>query len=98
MGNNFGNDFKKAHPEEIGANGVIKVCIGGGAGFIGSHIAKRLMAEVKFNGTALNPAYCHQLSTFFSIAVIDVKLFSGLLCRLRGLERERVHEAGGILQ
>ena len=48
MGNNFGSDFKKAHPEEIGANGVIKVCIGGGAGFIGSHIAKRLMQEVIF--------------------------------------------------
>ena len=46
MGNNFAKDFKDAHPEEIGANGVIKVCIGGGAGFIGSHIAKRLMAEV----------------------------------------------------
>ena len=46
MGNTFASDFKKKHPEEIGANGVIKVCIGGGAGFIGSHIAKRLMAEV----------------------------------------------------
>jgi hypothetical protein len=62
MGNNFGNDFKKAHPEEIGPNGVIKVCIGGGAGFIGSHIAKRLMAEVKFHDAALNPAFCHQSS------------------------------------
>ena len=47
MGNSFISDFKAKHPEEIGANGVIKVCIGGGAGFIGSHIAKRLMAEVK---------------------------------------------------
>ena len=38
--------FKAAHPEEVGANGIIKVCVGGGAGFIGSHLAKRLMAEV----------------------------------------------------
>ena len=48
MGNSFVSDFKAKHPEEIGPNGVIKVCIGGGAGFIGSHIAKRLMAEVKY--------------------------------------------------
>ena len=46
MGNNFASEFKAAHPEEIGANGIVKVCIGGGAGFIGSHIAKKLMAEV----------------------------------------------------
>ena len=49
MGNTFISDFKAKHPEEIGANGVIKVCIGGGAGFIGSHIAKRLMAEVQYS-------------------------------------------------
>jgi hypothetical protein len=42
----LGSEFKAAHPEEVGADGVIRVCIGGGAGFIGSHIAKRLMAEV----------------------------------------------------
>jgi hypothetical protein len=46
MGASFAKDFKAAHPDEIGPNGVIKVCIGGGAGFIGSHIAKRLMEEV----------------------------------------------------
>lgn len=46
MGANFAKDFKAAHPEEIGADGIVKVCIGGGAGFIGSHIAKKLMAEV----------------------------------------------------
>jgi len=40
------DQFKAAHPEEIGENGIIKVCVGGGAGFIGSHLAKRLMAEV----------------------------------------------------
>ena len=48
MGANFASEFKAAHPEEIGADGVVKVCIGGGAGFIGSHIAKKLMAEVMF--------------------------------------------------
>mmetsp|Transcript_9811 Transcript_9811/g.9907 ORF Transcript_9811/g.9907 Transcript_9811/m.9907 type:complete len:375 (-) Transcript_9811:127-1251(-) len=37
--------YKLNHPEEIGADGILKVCIGGGAGFIGSHIAKRLKAE-----------------------------------------------------
>jgi hypothetical protein len=38
--------FKLKHPEELGPNGALKVCIGGGAGFIGSHLAKRLRAEV----------------------------------------------------
>ena len=38
--------FRQAHPEDLGADGKIRVCIGGGAGFIGSHIAKRLRAEV----------------------------------------------------
>ncbi len=33
-------DFLHAHPEEL-VNGQLKVCIGGGAGFIGSHIAKK---------------------------------------------------------
>jgi len=45
MGSTFGSEFKAAHPEEVGPDGVIKVCIGGGAGFIGSHIAKRLREE-----------------------------------------------------
>jgi hypothetical protein len=38
--------FLKDHPEEL-VNGKLKVCVGGGAGFIGSHIAKQLMAEVR---------------------------------------------------
>ena len=38
-------NFLAAHPEEAGANGKLKVCVGGGAGFIGSHIAKRLKEE-----------------------------------------------------
>ena len=45
MGNTFGHEFKSRNPDEVGANGVVKVCIGGGAGFIGSHIAKRLKQE-----------------------------------------------------
>ena len=46
MTTNFTAEFKATHPEEAGADGVIKVCIGGGAGFIGSHVAKRLKEEV----------------------------------------------------
>ncbi|CAE7685273.1 unnamed protein product [Symbiodinium microadriaticum] len=42
MGNTVASDFKAAHPEELNEHGSIKVCVGGGAGFIGSHIAKRL--------------------------------------------------------
>jgi len=37
--------FAKEHPEEY-VNGKVKVCIGGGSGFIGSHIAQRLKKEV----------------------------------------------------
>ncbi len=38
-------DFKASHPEDF-TDGKLKVCIGGGAGFIGSHIAQRLKAVV----------------------------------------------------
>lgn len=38
--------FFVEHPEEL-VNGTLKVCIGGGAGFIGSHIAQRLKNEVE---------------------------------------------------
>jgi len=38
-------NFYVEHPEEL-VNGRLKVCIAGGAGFIGSHIAKCLRAEV----------------------------------------------------
>lgn len=36
--------YKAAHPAEF-PNGTMRVCIGGGAGFIGSHIARALKAE-----------------------------------------------------
>ena len=39
-------EFRQAHPEELSSDGKLRVCIGGGAGFIGSHIAKRLKNEV----------------------------------------------------
>lgn len=42
MGNQIGNDFIAAHPEELNENGTVRVCVGGGSGFIGSHLAKRL--------------------------------------------------------
>ena len=37
--------FASEHPEEF-VDGRLKVCVGGGAGFIGSHIAQRLKQEV----------------------------------------------------
>lgn len=37
-------EFLAAHPEEA-IDGKLRVCIGGGAGFIGSHLAKQLKAE-----------------------------------------------------
>jgi CRISPR/Cas system CSM-associated protein Csm5 (group 7 of RAMP superfamily) len=49
MGNTAAQDFRAQHPEELNESGSIKVCIGGGAGFIGSHIAKRLKEEVQRN-------------------------------------------------
>lgn len=42
---NILNEFKNFHPEEL-SEGKLKVCIGGGAGFIGSHIAQYLKAAV----------------------------------------------------
>lgn len=38
-------EFLKTHSEEAPTNGQLRVCIGGGAGFIGSHLAKRLREE-----------------------------------------------------
>lgn len=45
MYSNILSEFIKSHPEELNEQGTLKVCIGGGAGFIGSHIAKRLKEE-----------------------------------------------------
>jgi hypothetical protein len=41
------SSFIAAHPDEA-VNGTIRVCIGGGSGFIGSHIAKRLKEAVRY--------------------------------------------------
>jgi hypothetical protein len=53
MGQTFAADWRAAHPDERGPDGKIKVCVGGGAGFIGSHIAKRLREEVSKHRLAL---------------------------------------------
>ena len=37
-------NFLKEHPEEL-VDGKLKVCVAGGSGFIGSHIAKVLKVE-----------------------------------------------------
>ena len=41
----LGADYKAKNPDEFGADGKVKVCIGGGGGFIGSYIAKKLKSE-----------------------------------------------------
>ena len=46
MGNSIATEFKSRHPEELNEHGSLKVCVGGGAGFIGSHIAKELKKQV----------------------------------------------------
>jgi uncharacterized membrane protein len=43
---NIVKQFIAEHPEEL-VDGKLRVCIGGGAGFIGSHIAKQLMGDVR---------------------------------------------------
>jgi hypothetical protein len=45
MGNGMAAKFLAEHSDEL-RDGGLKVCVGGGAGFIGSHIAKRLKEEV----------------------------------------------------
>lgn len=45
MASSFTASFIAAHPEELATDGKLHVCVGGGAGFIGSHLAKRLMEE-----------------------------------------------------
>lgn len=68
-----------AHPAEH-KNGAIRVCIGGGAGFIGSHIAKRLKEAVLPNTTSL-PAL-----QYIFIIIFIIGFVVGMLCDLRGLE------------
>lgn len=45
--------YKTQHPEELNEHGTVKVCIGGGAGFIGSHIAKELKKQVCFHAMTI---------------------------------------------
>lgn len=47
MGNDIRSKFLADHSDEL-VDGKLKVCIGGGAGFIGSHIAKQLKKEVMY--------------------------------------------------
>jgi hypothetical protein len=70
MGNITASEFKAAHPEELNEHGQIKVCIGGGAGFIGSHIAKKLKEEV---------GLMFQIISFQNDDILQI----GLLCGMR---------------
>ena len=58
MGNSIATDFKARHPEELNEHGTVKVCIGGGAGFIGSHMAKELKKQVLRNEVIVVDANC----------------------------------------
>jgi len=69
--NFLGADYKAKNPDEFGADGKIKVCIAGGAGFIGSHIAKKLKNEGcyvvccdwKENEFMSNDEFCNEFHT-----------------------------------
>jgi hypothetical protein len=63
--------FIAEHPEEL-VNGKLKVCIGGGAGFIGSHIAKQLRSDVRI--TLCAPLYLSR--SFFTHSVNPLLLFT----------------------
>lgn len=39
------SEFREKNADEF-INGNLKICVGGGAGFIGSHLAKSLKEEV----------------------------------------------------
>lgn len=81
MGQSFASEFKASHPEEAGPDGVIRVCVGGGAGFIGSHIAKRLKeegcyvvcADWKDNEFMEPPEFCHEFHK------VDLRLLENCL-------------------
>ena len=90
-------EFKAAHSDELGPDGNLRVCIGGGAGFIGSHIAKRLKEEVgnrfSFHETICNGLFfCNNVYPDKKAERTDsltfVPVLLGMLCHLCGLERE----------
>ncbi len=62
-------DFKAAHPEDFPAEGKLKVCIGGGAGFIGSHIAQHLKAVVSKYLVILSSTLIPNSHNFFSFSL-----------------------------
>jgi hypothetical protein len=69
MGNQIGNDFIAAHPEELNENGTVRVCVGGGSGFIGSHLAKRLKEFVNFTRVC---SFFHFL--FYRVAMLSAQI------------------------
>ncbi len=48
--------FLADHPEEL-VDGKLRVCIGGGAGFIGSHIAMKLREKANKNSFQCSFSY-----------------------------------------
>lgn len=49
MVDNVIQNFLKTHTEELNKDGKLRICVGGGAGFIGSHIAKKFKEQVKIS-------------------------------------------------
>lgn len=70
------------------AKGQIKVCIGGGAGFIGSHLARRLkneghyvvVADWKKNEFMKNDEFCHEFMQ------VDLRIFKNCLQCTKGCD------------
>ncbi len=72
-------DFKAAHPEDFPAEGKLKVCIGGGAGFIGSHIAQHLKAVVSKNLPILSSTLIPNTQFFFFLSFFPRVAMSSVL-------------------